>query len=195
RACEMPWLSEQTEFARLNLSYTVMSKRKLLELVENKDVSGWDDPRLPTIAGLRRRGCTPEAIREFCVRIGVSKNLSVVDIALFEHALREDLDPRSRRVMGVLRPLKLTIEGFPGDSELDAPYWPPDSGKAGTRKLPLSREIYIERTDFEEKPPKDFHRLAPGRSVRLRHAFVVKCTDVSKDGQGNVVELRGTKVE
>ena len=193
RAAEMPWLSEQTEFARLNLSFTVMSKRKLLELVENGDVKGWDDPRLPTIAGLRRRGCTPEAIREFCARIGVSKNLSVVDIALFEHTLREDLEKRAPRAMGVLRPLKLVITDLPEDhaEELEAPYWPPDAGRSETRKVPLTREVFIERDDFSENPPKDWKRLAPGRSVRLRHAAVVTCTEVIKRGE-EVVEIRCT---
>ena len=189
-AAEMPWVPEQTEFARLNLTYTVMSKRKLLELVQNKDVGGWDDPRLPTIAGLRRRGCTPEAIREFCARIGVSKNLSTVDLALFEHTLRDDLDARSPRVMGVLRPLKLVVETLAGDAvdELDAPYWP--DGRAGSRKLAFTRELFIERDDFAEDPPRDFHRLAPGRTVRLRHAFIVTCVGVVKDRDGTVVEVR-----
>ena len=191
-AAEMPWVPRQYEFARLNLTYTVMSKRKLLELVEGNDVSGWDDPRLPTIAGLRRRGCTPEAIREFCARIGVSKNLSIVDLALFEHTLREDLDKKSKRVLGVLRPLKLTVETFAEGTvdELDAPYWPVDSGQAETRKLPFTRDLYIERSDFEEAPPKDWKRLAPGRTVRLRHAFIVTCTSVVKDAAGNVVEVK-----
>ncbi|HUJ25097.1 MAG TPA: glutamine--tRNA ligase/YqeY domain fusion protein [Myxococcales bacterium] len=193
RAAEMPWLSEQTEFARLNLSYTVMSKRKLLELVEKGDVKGWDDPRLPTLAGLRRRGCTPEAIREFCAKIGVSKNLSVVDIALFEHTLRDDLEKRSPRVMGVLRPLKLTITDLPENhlEELDAPYWPPDANRTETRKVPFTREVLIERDDFSDHPPKDWKRLAPGRSVRLRHAAVVTCNEVVRDG-GEVIELRCT---
>jgi len=191
-ATEVPWVPRQTEFARLNLSYTVMSKRKLLELVENKDVSGWDDPRLPTIAGLRRRGCTPEAIREFCGRIGVAKNLSVVDMALFEHVLREDLDKRAPRVLGVLRPLRLTVETFPEGQvdELDAPYWP--AGRAETRKLPFTRDLYVERDDFSDSPPKDWKRLAPGRTVRLRHAFIVTCTGVTRDAAGNVVEVKVT---
>ncbi len=191
-AAEMPWVPKQTEFARLNLTYTVMSKRKLLELVENKDVSGWDDPRLPTIAGLRRRGCTPEAIREFCARIGVSKNLSVVDLALFEHTLREDLDGRSPRVMAVLRPLKLTIENLPAGAveELDAPYWPADSGQSGSRKLAFTRDLYIEREDFAEEPPKDFHRLSPGSTVRLRHGYLVTCTGFVKDAKGAISEVR-----
>ncbi len=189
-AAGMPWVPRQTEFARLNLSYTVLSKRKLLELVQHKDVSGWDDPRLPTLAGLRRRGCTPEAIREFCALIGVSKNLSTVDLALFEHTLREDLDGRSPRAMGVLRPLKLVVETFPANAvdELDAPHWP--DGREGSRKLPFTRELFIEQDDFAEQPPKDFYRLAPGRTVRLRHAFIVTCTGVVKDRDGNLVEVR-----
>jgi glutaminyl-tRNA synthetase len=194
QATEVAWVPHQYEFARLNITYTVMSKRKLLTLVEGGHVRGWDDPRLPTIAGLRRRGCTPEAIRAFCAKIGVSKNLSTVDVALFEHTLREDLDARSPRVMGVLRPLKLTIESLPEGHEevLDAPYWPADSGRAETRRLPFTREVFIERSDFEESPQKDFRRLAPGRSVRLRHACVVTCTEVVKDAAGQVVELRCT---
>ena len=193
-AAQMPWISEQTEFARMNLSYTVMSKRKFIELVEHKDVNGWDDPRLPTIAGLRRRGCTPEAIREFCARIGVSKNLSLVDVALFEHVLREDLDGRSRRVMGVLRPLKLTITSLDASQteDLDAPYWPADSGKQDSRKLAFTRDLLIEQSDFAENPPKDFHRLAPGKRVRLRYAFIVTCTEVVKDAAGDVIEVKCT---
>ena len=193
-AAEMPWVPRQTEFARLNLSYTVMSKRKLLELVTKKDVSGWDDPRLPTIAGLRRRGCTPDAIREFCSRIGVSKNQSVVDLALFEHTLREDLDARSPRVLGVLRPLKLTVESFAAGEvdELDAPFWPEGRGSGESRKLAFTRDLLIERDDFAESPPKDFHRLAPSRTVRLRHAYLVTCTGVTKDSAGNVIEVKCT---
>ncbi len=189
-AAGMPWVPRQTEFARLNISYTVLSKRKLLELVQNKDVNGWDDPRLPTLAGLRRRGCTPEAIRDFCARIGVSKNLSTVDVALFEHTLREDLDARSPRVMGVLRPLKVTVESLPSGTveELDAPYWP--DGREGSRKLQFTRELFIEQDDFAEDPPPDFHRLAPGRTVRLRHAFIVTCVGVIKDRDGNLLEVR-----
>ena len=193
QAAEMPWISEQTEFARLNLSFTVMSKRRLLQLVEGGDVRGWDDPRMPTIAGMRRRGYTPEAVREFCNRIGVAKNLSVVDIALLEFAVREDLDKKCPRVLGVLRPLKLTVTSFEGPEEmLDAPYWPPDSGRTESRKLPFTRELFVERDDFSENPPKDWKRLAPGRTVRLRHAYVVTCTDVVKDASGNVIEVKCT---
>ena len=193
RAAEMPWLSEQTEFARLNLSYTVMSKRKLLELVEGKDVSGWDDPRLPTIAGLRRRGYTPEAIRDFCARIGVAKNLSMVDVALLEHVLREDLEKRSPRLMGVLRPLKVVVENFAAEVDtLDAPLWPPDSGKTDSRRVPFTRELFIEQEDFAEEPPKGWKRLAPGRSVRLRHAYIVTCTGLTRDASGKVTEVRVT---
>ncbi len=190
-ATEVPWVSRQTEFARLNLTYTVMSKRKLLQLVEGKHVRGWDDPRMPTIAGLRRRGVTPESIREFCARIGVAKNLSTVDVALLEHVIREDLSPRSPRVLAVLHPLKVTIENYPANEteELDAPYWPHDIPKEGSRKVPFSREIYIDKDDFLENPPKDFYRLAPGRAVRLRHAYIVTCKEVKKNAAGEVTEL------
>jgi glutaminyl-tRNA synthetase len=193
-ATEVPWVPKQTEFARLNLTYTVMSKRKLLQLVEEKLVAGWDDPRMPTIAGLRRRGVTPEAIRDFCARIGVAKNLSTVDIALLEHSIREDLNARAPRVMAVLDPLRVVVENWPkGEVEqLDAPYWPHDVPKQGTRKVPFSGELLVDRSDFLESPPKDFHRLAPGRSVRLRHAYIVTCTGVVKDEAGRVVELRCT---
>jgi glutaminyl-tRNA synthetase len=185
--------SQQIEFARLNLTYTVMSKRKLLELVQKKLVSGWDDPRMPTLAGLRRRGFTPEAIRNFCERIGVAKADSTVDVGLLEHCLREDLNKKAPRLMAVLKPLKLVIENFPeGETrELDAPLNPEDAS-AGSRKVPLSRVVYIEQDDFREDPPKEFFRLAPGREVRLRYACIVKCTDVVKDAAGNVVELRAT---
>ncbi|MDB4998844.1 MAG: glnS [Myxococcaceae bacterium] len=191
-ATEVPWVPKQTEFARLNLTYTVMSKRKLLQLVEEKHVSGWDDPRMPTIAGLRRRGYTAEAIREFCMKIGVAKNISTVDIALLEHTLREDLNPRSPRVLTVLKPLKVVLENYDAAQveELDAAYWPHDIPKEGSRKLPFSRELYIDRDDFMEAPPKDFKRLAPGRAVRLRHAYIVTCERVIKDASGEIVELR-----
>ena len=181
----------QYEFARLNLTYTVMSKRKLLELVESGRVAGWDDPRMPTIAGLRRRGVTPEAMRSFATRVGVAKNNSTVDLALFEHTLREDLNERSPRVLAVLDPLELVIESYPEGEveELDAPYWPHDIPKSGSRKLPFSRKLYIDKSDFSENPPKDFFRLAPGREVRLRHAYVIKCERVEKDAAGNVVRL------
>ncbi len=181
---------KQIEFARLNLSYTVMSKRMLSELVEKGIVDGWDDPRMPTIAGLRRRGYTPEAIREFCERIGVAKRNSLVDIALLEHCIREDLNKRAPRVMAVLRPLKVIIENYPEDKEeeLDAINNPEDPSM-GTRKVPFSREIYIEQDDFMENPPKKFYRLAPGREVRLRYAYYIKCVDVVKDENGNIKEL------
>ncbi|MES1158141.1 MAG: glutamine--tRNA ligase/YqeY domain fusion protein, partial [Haliangium ochraceum] len=185
--------SRQIEFARGNLTYTVMSKRKLKELVEKKVVSGWDDPRMPTLAGLRRRGYTPEAIRGFWERAGVAKTDSVVDVGLLEHGLREDLNRRSPRVMVVLRPLKVVIENFPdGETrELTAPLHPEDPGQ-GTRQLPLSKVIYVERDDFREDPPKDWFRLAPGREVRLRYACLLRCTGVIKDDRGEVIELRCT---
>ncbi|MEZ4300059.1 MAG: glutamine--tRNA ligase/YqeY domain fusion protein [Polyangiaceae bacterium] len=181
----------QYEFARLNLSYTMMSKRKLLHLVETKTVSGWDDPRMPTLSGMRRRGYTPEAIRELCERVGVAKNNSVVDLALLEHLLRDDLDAKSPRMLAVLRPLRVVIETMPeGQTEaLSAPLWPAEMNREGSRKLPFSREIYIDRDDFMESPPKDYHRLAPGREVRLRHAYVIKCERVVKDDKGEIVEL------
>jgi len=184
---------QQIEFARLNLSYTVMSKRKLLQLVQGGYVSGWDDPRMPTISGLRRRGYTPESIRNFCDRIGVAKRASVVDIALLEHCVREDLNKTAPRVMGVLRPLRVVIENYPEGQteELDAINNPEDPS-AGTRKVPFSRVLYIERDDFREDPPKKFYRLAPGREVRLRYAYFLKCVDVVKDENGQVIELRCT---
>jgi glutaminyl-tRNA synthetase len=183
----------QIEFARLNLNYTIMSKRKLLQLVQEGYVSGWDDPRMPTVAGLRRRGYSPESIREFCERIGVAKRESVVDIALLEHTLREDLNKRALRVMAVLRPLKVVIENYPDDKveEVEAINNPEDES-AGTRMIPFTREIYIERDDFLEDPPKKFFRLAPGREVRLKHAYFITCKDVIKDGAGEIIELRCT---
>ncbi len=193
-ATEVPHVPRQTEFARLNLSYTVMSKRKLLKLVKDGVVAGWDDPRMPTISGMRRRGYTPEAIRAFCKRIGVAKNLSTVDLALLEHTVRDDLNERAPRVLAVLRPLKVVVESW-RDGEvdvLDAPYWPHDVPKEGTRPLPFARELFIDRDDFAEVPPKGFKRLAPGREVRLRHAYVVRCTEVIKDEAGEIVELRCT---
>lgn len=186
--------SRQIEFARLNLSYTVMSKRKLLELVKGGHVNGWDDPRMPTISGLRRRGYTSEAIKDFCERIGVAKSNSTVDIALLEHCLREDLNRRSPRVMGVLHPLKVVIDNYPEDrtEELEAINNPEDPGM-GSRKVPFSRVLYIEQEDFREDPPKKFFRLAPGREVRLRYAYYIKCVDVVKDKQtGEIIELRCT---
>lgn len=185
---------QQIEFARLNLSYTVLSKRKLLELVEGGHVSGWDDPRMPTLAGLRRRGYTPEAIRDFCERIGIAKADSMVDMALLNHCVREDLNKKAPRVMAVLRPLKVVIENYPEDKveELDAENNPEDSGM-GSRKIPFSRILYIEKDDFREDPPKKFFRLAPGREIRLKHAFYIKCVDVIKDEKtGEVKELRCT---
>ncbi len=185
---------QQIEFARLELTYTVMSKRKLLELVEEGHVSGWDDPRMPTICGLRRRGCTPESIRNFCDRIGVAKFNSTVDITLLEHCLREDLNKRAPRVMGVLRPLRVVIDNYPEGQveELDAVNNPEDPGM-GTRKVPFSRVLYIERDDFREDPPKKFFRLAPGREVRLRYGYFITCVDVVRDSQtGEVVELHCT---
>ena len=185
---------QQIEFARLNLSYTVMSKRKLMRLVKEGYVRGWDDPRLPTISGLRRRGYTPESIRDFCDRIGVAKKESMVDAALLEHCLREDLNKRAPRVMGVLRPLKVVIGNYPEDQveELEAINNPEDPSM-GTRKVPFSRVLYIEQDDFLESPPEKFFRLAPGREVRLRYAYFVKCVDVVKDEKtGEVMELRCT---
>ncbi len=183
----------QIEFARLNLTYTVLSKRYLLRLVREGYVQGWDDPRMPTLSGLRRRGYTPEAIRAFCDRIGVSKTDSVVDIALLEACLREDLNKRAPRVMGVLRPLRVVIENYPeGKVEEVEALNNPEDPAAGTRKVPFSRVLYIERDDFREEPPPKFYRLVPGREVRLRYAYFVKCVDVVKDENGEVVELRCT---
>ena len=191
---DAPCHPQQIEFARLNLSYTVLSKRKLIQLVDEGFVDGWDDPRLPTICGLRRRGYTPESIRNFCDRIGLAKRDSVVDVALLEYSIREDLNKRAPRVMGVLRPLKVVIENYPEGrvDELEAVNNPEDPD-AGVRTVPFSREIYIEQDDFMENPPKKFFRLGPGREVRLRYAFFVTCTDVIKDERsGEVVELRCT---
>jgi len=184
---------QQIEFARLNLTYTVMSKRKLLQLVRDGRVSGWDDPRMPTICGLRRRGYSPEAIRNFAKVIGVNKFNSTVDFALLEHCLREDLNKTSPRVMAVIQPLKVVIDNYPAGKveEMEAVNNPEDLG-AGMRKAPFSREFYIERDDFMEVPPKKFYRLAPGREVRLRYAYFVKCTNVVKDKDGNVIELHCT---
>lgn len=189
----VPYRPEQIEFARLNLSYTVLSKRKLLTLVHEGHVKGWDDPRMPTLSGLRRRGYTPEAIRTFCDAIGVAKRDAVVDVAQLEYAIRNDLNKRSARVMAVLRPLRVVIENYPeGQSEeLDAVNNPEDAG-AGSRKVPFSRVLYVEQEDFRENPPKQFFRLAPGREVRLRYAYFITCKEVIKDGSGNVVELRCT---
>jgi glutaminyl-tRNA synthetase len=184
---------QQIEFARLNLNYTVMSKRKLLALVERKVVAGWDDPRMPTLAGLRRRGYTPEAIRDFCARIGVAKKENVIDVALLEHTVREDLNRRARRALAVLRPLRVVIENYPEDrvEQVDAVNNPEDAA-AGTRKVPFSRVIYIEREDFMEVPAKKFFRLSPGAEVRLRYAYIMKCERVVKDDSGEIVELRAS---
>jgi glutaminyl-tRNA synthetase len=185
---------QQIEFARLNLTYTVMSKRKLLKLVNEGFVNGWDDPRMPTISGLRRRGYTPESIRTFCERIGVARKASMVDVALLEYCLREDLNRRAARVMAVLRPLRLVIENYPEDcvEELEAENNPEDPG-AGSRKIPFSRVLYVEQDDFLEDPPKKYFRLAPGREVRLKHAYYVTCTGFEKDvNTGEIVEVRCT---
>jgi len=184
---------QQIEFARLNLSYTVMSKRRLKRLVDDGYISGWDDPRMPTLSGLRRRGYTPESIRNFCDRIGVAKADSVVSIGLLEHYLREDLNKRVQRVMAVLRPLKVIIDNYPEDKieEMDAVNNPEDPSM-GTRKVPFSRTLYIEQDDFREEPPKKFYRLAPGREVRLRYAYFIKCEDVVRDETGKVIELHCT---
>jgi glutaminyl-tRNA synthetase len=187
---DVPCHPQQIEFARMNLNYTIMSKRKLQKLVENNLVRGWDDPRLPTIAGIRRRGYTPEAIRNFCATIGVSKKESRIDMGLLENALREDLNERANRVMGVLNPLKVVIENWPGDTveELDALNHPqkPEMGK---RTVTFSKEIYIEQEDFMEDPPKKFFRLGPGREVRLRYAYFITCKEVVKDESGNISHL------
>ncbi len=184
---------QQIEFARLNLAYTLLSKRKLLQLVEQKHVAGWDDPRMPTISGLRRRGYTPESIRDFCERIGVAKANSTVEMALLEHCLREDLNKRALRLMAVLRPLKVVLVNYPEGQveELDSPNNPEDP-EAGSRKIPLSRELYIEQEDFMEDAPKKFFRLAPGKEVRLKSAYIIKCEEVIKDSSGNITELRCT---
>lgn len=183
--------SKQYEFARLNLSYTVMSKRKLLELVQQKIVMGWDDPRMPTISGLRRRGYTPESIRYFADKVGVAKRDNVIDLSLLEFCVREDLNKRAERRMAVLNPLKVVITNYPEGQveELEAVNNPEDES-AGKRKVPFSREIYIERDDFMENPPKKFFRLAPGKEVRLRYAYFIKCDEVIKDENGEIVELR-----
>lgn len=184
---------QQIEFARLNLNYTVLSKRKLIRLVKEGYVNGWDDPRMPTLSGMRRRGYPPEAIREFLEHIGVAKSDSVVDIALLEHFIRQYLNQHSPRVMGVLRPVKVVIVNYPKGlvEEMEAINNPEDPAM-GTRKVPFSGELYIERDDFMEDPPKKFYRLAPGREVRLRYAYFVKCVDVIKDDQGEVVEIHCT---
>ncbi len=185
---------QQIEFARLNLSYTILSKRRLIELVGNGHVTGWDDPRMPTIMGMRRRGYTPEAIRNFCERIGVAKNESIIDMALLEHCVREDLNERAPRVMGVLRPLRVVIDNYPEGKvdELDCLYHPQNPWM-GSRKVPFSRVLYIEQEDFLENPPKKFYRLAPGREVRLRYGYFIKCVSVVKNSNtSEVVEVHCT---
>jgi glutaminyl-tRNA synthetase len=191
---KFPSRPHQYEFARLNLNYTVMSKRRLLELVEGKNVSGWDDPRLPTIAGMRRRGYTPESIRAFCASVGVAKANSTVDMAQLEFHVRDDLNHKAPRVMAVLKPLKVVIENYPDDKteELDSPYWPHDVPKEGSRMVPFSKEIYIEQDDFMMEAPKDYYRLAPGKEVRLRYSYCITYKDVVKDAAGNVMEVRCT---
>lgn len=184
----------QIEFARLNLTYTVLSKRRLIELVERKFVRGWDDPRMPTLAGMRRRGYTPEAIRDFCERIGVAKNESIVDLALLEHCVREDMNKRASRVLAVLRPLKVVIDNYPENQveEFDCPYHPQDPA-LGSRKVPFSRILYIEQEDFQESPPKKFYRLAPGREVRLRYGYFIRCLNAVRAPQtGEVLEIHCT---
>ena len=184
---------EQTEFARLNLTYTVLSKRQLMQLVEDGHVEGWDDPRMPTLSGMRRRGYSPAAIRDFCEEIGVAKRDNLVDVALLEHTIREDLNKRAPRVMAVLQPLKLIIDNYPEGQveELEAVNNPEDESM-GTRKVPFSGELYIERDDFREDPPRKFFRLAPGREVRLRYGYYITCTDVLKDDDGEIIELHCT---
>jgi len=179
----------QHEFARLGINYTVMSKRKLLELVNEKRVSGWDDPRLPTIAGLRRRGYTPESILNFCDQIGIAKANSTVDVSQLEFCIRNDLNTKVPRVMAVLDPLKVIIANYEGSEELDASYYPDDIPKEGSRKIPFSKEIYIERDDFDENPPKGYFRLTPNQSVRLKHAYIITCKEVKKDESGNITEI------
>ncbi|MCX7883558.1 MAG: glutamine--tRNA ligase/YqeY domain fusion protein [Caloramator sp.] len=193
RELELKNPPKQIEFARLNLNYTVMSKRKLLKLVKEGYVDGWDDPRMPTISGLRRRGYTPEAIRDFCNRIGVAKADSIVDIGMLEHCIREDLNKRAKRVMTVLRPLKVVIDNYPDDlvEEFDIENNPEDL-EAGTRKVPFSKVIYIEKDDFMENPPKKFFRLTIGGEVRLKNAYFIKCNSVVKDENGEIVELHCT---
>jgi glutaminyl-tRNA synthetase len=185
---------QQIEFARLNLSYTVLSKRRLIELVEDRYVSGWDDPRMPTLAGMRRRGYTPEAIRNFCDRIGVAKNESLIDVTLLEHFVREDLNERAPRVMAVLRPLRVVIDNYPEGQmdEFDCPYHP-QNPTMGSRKVPFSRVLFVEQEDFMENPPKKFYRLAPGKEVRLRYGYFLKCERVVKDPEtGEVIQLHCT---
>jgi glutaminyl-tRNA synthetase len=180
----------QHEFARLNINYTVMSKRKLLELVEGGVVSGWDDPRMPTIAGYKRRGYTPEAILAFCDQIGIAKANSMVDVSQLEFCIRDDLNPKVPRVMCVLDPLKVTITNYEGEEEIEASYYPEDVPKEGGRKLPFAKEIYIEREDFMENPPKGYYRLTPEQPVRLKHAYIISCKEVIKDAHGKIIEIK-----
>ena len=192
-ALELPDRPRQIEFARLNLTYTLLSKRKLLQLVTGRHVTGWDDPRMPTLAGIRRRGYTPEALRDFCDRIGLAKRNSVVEVELLEHCLREDLNRRAPRFMGVLDPVKVVLTNWPeGRIEtLDAVNNPEDAAQ-GTRAVPFSRTLFIDRDDFREVPPPKYHRLSPGAEVRLRWAYVIRCTDVVKDAAGTITEIRAT---
>jgi glutaminyl-tRNA synthetase len=185
--------SRQYEFDRLSITYTVMSKRKLLRLVQEGRVKGWDDPRMPTLSGMRRRGYTPEAIRSFCANVGVSRTNGITQLSHLEYFLREDLNKHAARVMAVLRPLRVVIDNYPDDlvEEMDAVNNPEDAS-AGTRKIPFSKVLYIEQEDFREDPPKQYYRLAPGREVRLRYGYLITCRDVVKDAEGNVVELRCT---
>ncbi|MBT5935674.1 glutamine--tRNA ligase/YqeY domain fusion protein [Sulfurimonas sp.] len=180
----------QHEFARLGINYTVMSKRKLLELVQGGQVSGWDDPRMPTIAGYRRRGYTPESILNFCDQIGIAKANSMVDVAQLEFCIRDDLNTKVPRVLAVLDPLKVTIVNYEGNEEIDAPYYPHDVPKEGDRKIPFSKEIYIERDDFMENPPKGYFRLTPDQPVKLRHAYIITCKEIIKDTSGNIIEIK-----
>jgi glutaminyl-tRNA synthetase len=188
-----PCHPQQIEFARLSLKYTIMSKRKLHELVVNNHVKGWDDPRMPTLVGMRRRGFTSQSIRDFCARIGITKNNAGIEMGVLEDCIRCDLEPKAPRVMAVLKPLRVVIENYPEDQveNLEAPYHPKDASM-GSRQVPFSRVLYIEQDDFMEEPPKKFFRLAPGREVRLRYAFFITCQAVIKDDQGNIVELRCT---
>lgn len=193
RECEMENVPQQIEFARLNITNTVMSKRKLKQLVDNQLVDSWDDPRMPTISGLRRRGYTPDSIKNFCREIGISKNNSLVDARMLDHFLRDDLKMKAPRTMAILRPLKVVITNYPeGQVEYLEADNNPDNPEMGTRKIPFSREIYIEQEDFMENPPKKYFRLFPGNEVRLKHAYFIKCNEVIKDGEGNVVELHCT---
>ncbi len=193
RECEMASTPQQIEFGRLNITNTVMSKRKLKQLVDEKFVDGWDDPRMPTISGLRRRGVTPEAIREFSKELGISKGSGAVDSAMLDHFVREDLKLKAPRTMGVLNPLKVVITNYPeGQVEMLEAEINPENPEMGTRQIPFSREIYIEQEDFMEDPPKKYFRLFPGNEVRLKHAYFIKCEEVIKDENGNVIELRCT---